>query len=118
MRISEIMRHKGHSVATLPPDTTVRQLVAALKTHNVGAIVVTSRDGAVAGIVSERDVIRHLADDPDLLDRQIDTIMTAEVRTCTPADGIDDLRQLMTEHRIRHVPVLDEDGGLSGIVSI
>jgi len=118
MRISDVLQSKGTTtVITIAPDASVRDLVALLSEHNVGAIVV-SDDGAVpAGIVSERDVVRRLGTDTSVLDLSVSDIMTADIRVCEPGDRLDDLMGLMTEHRIRHVPVLDE-GMLVGLVSI
>ncbi|MBF6300105.1 CBS domain-containing protein [Nocardia amamiensis] len=118
MRISEILRRKGSDVATVAPDTTVRTLLAALAERNIGAVVVSPDGNAIAGIVSERDVVRSLhARGADLLDTPVSEIMTADVRTCALDDRVDGLRRIMTEHRIRHLPVVHE-GRLVGIVSI
>ncbi|WP_330231268.1 CBS domain-containing protein [Nocardia sp. NBC_00508] len=118
MRISEILHRKGSDVATVAPDTTVRTLLAALAERNIGAVVVSPDGTAIAGIVSERDVVRSLhARGADLLDTPVSEIMTADVRTCAPDDRVDGLRRIMTEHRIRHLPVVHE-GRLVGIVSI
>lgn len=118
MLISEVLDRKGRGARTVPPDASVRELVAALAEHGVGALVVSPDGGAVAGIVSERDVVRALAAPGDaLLDSPVSQIMTSQVRTCTPADTVDGLMVLMTEQRVRHVPVV-QDGRLVGIVSI
>lgn len=118
MRISEILRNKGSDVATIQPEAKVRQLLALLAERNIGAVVV-SRDGsAIEGIASERDVVRRLNERGEaLLDSPVAQIMTATVRTCEPGDDVESLRATMTEHRIRHVPVV-RDGALAGIVSI
>lgn len=120
MRISEILQDKGSDVITAMPDQTVAQLVAVLNEHNLGAVVVSTGDGVVRGIVSERDVVRGLGDGSAVLDARVETIMTPadQLRTCVAADSVDSLMELMTEHRIRHVPVLDDAGLLGGIVSI
>jgi CBS domain-containing protein len=102
---------------TVSPDTPVRDLIQLLAEHNIGAVVVSTDDNAVAGIVSERDVVRGLKDGTGVLDGEVASIMTAEVRTAHPHDSVHDLMKLMTEHRIRHVPVVS-DGDLHGIVSI
>ncbi|MFD4459191.1 CBS domain-containing protein [Nocardia sp. NPDC058480] len=118
MRIAEILRNKGTAVTTVPPQTTVRELLAALAEHNIGAVVVSPDGSAIAGIVSERDVVRHLhANGAALLDRPVTDIMTARVRTCGADEDVSSLRDVMTEHRIRHMPVVDSDR-LIGIVSI
>ena len=118
MRIRELLRGKGTAVATVPPDATVRDLLATLAEHNIGAVVVSADGATIAGIASERDVVRRLHEHgAGLLGRPVSEIMTAEVRTCDPGAAVDDLRRAMTEHRIRHLPVV-EDGRLAGIVSI
>ncbi|MBA2444287.1 MAG: CBS domain-containing protein [Nocardioidaceae bacterium] len=117
MRIQDVMRSKGGSVVTAPPNTTVRELVALLAEHNIGAVVVMGEESQIAGIVSERDVVRRLAADVDILDSDISEIMTSEVRSVAPDESVHDLMRLMTEHRIRHVPVV-LDGSLQGIISI
>ena len=117
MRIADVLRKKGAAVATISPDTTVSELLAGLAEHNIGAMIVTDSGGLV-GIVSERDVVRRLNErGADLLGLAVSEIMTTVVVTCSPADVIDDLAALMTENRVRHVPVIDQ-GGLIGIVSI
>jgi CBS domain-containing protein len=118
MRISEILRTKGEDVATIEPDTKVRRLLALLAEHNIGAVVVSADGSTIDGIASERDVVRRLNErGAGLLDEPVSSIMTATVRTCEPGDKVEDLRATMTEHRIRHVPVV-RDGRLAGIVSI
>ena len=82
-------------------------------------IVVVSEDGAtISGIVSERDVVRHLADSTDVLTQPVSAIMTANVKTCTPQDSLEATGHTMTYSRIRHLPVVDEDGKLTAIISI
>lgn len=118
MRISDILRHKGPEVRTIGPEASVRTLLRLLAEHNVGALVVTAGDGALCGIVSERDVARRLdRDGPAVLDTPLSRIMTTEVFTCGPQDQVDDVMRVVTEHRVRHMPVLSGDG-LVGIVSI
>jgi CBS domain-containing protein len=117
MRISDVLRGKGGDVATVGRDATVDQLIVTLSERNIGAAVV-SEQGVVVGIVSERDVVRRLRDrGGDLLSATVADIMTADVFTCSPDDTVDHLAEVMTERRIRHVPVL-RDGRLIGIVSI
>lgn len=118
MRIADLLRTKGSAVATVTPETTVTALLAGLAEQNVGAMVVVAPDGSIAGIVSERDVVRRLNDrGPALLDGPVADIMTTLVASCTPDDSVDQLSVLMTQRRIRHVPVLVE-GKLGGIISI
>jgi CBS domain-containing protein len=118
MRISEVLRRKGGEVVTIEPEANVRRLLALLSEHNIGAVVVSTDGTAIEGIVSERDIVRRLGErGAGLLDQPVSSIMTATVRTCAPGDRVEDLRATMTEHRIRHVPVV-RDGSLVGIVSI
>src|SRR4051812_8370444 len=110
MMIREVLSSKGdRTVVTVPPDATVRTLVDLLAEHNVGALVVSTDGTTVDGIVSERDVVRQLHRDPDVLAATVDTIMTTPVHTCRPQDQLDDLMRVMTERRGRHVP-----GGAAG----
>ena len=118
MRISDVVRRKGDVVVTVRPDETVEQLLALLDEHRIGAVVVSEDGTTVTGIVSERDVVRYLhSDGAAVLSSPISTIMTSEVKTCGPDDGIEELARTMTELRIRHVPVV-VDGRLTAIVSI
>ena len=117
MRIADVLRNKGGTVVTIDPDATVTELLAGLAGHNIGAMVVVGADGVV-GIVSERDVVRQLhTDGASVLSKPVSKIMTVVVSTCTKSDTVDSLTMLMTENRVRHVPVL-ENGELIGIVSI
>lgn len=118
MKIADVLRSKGDAVVTISPEKTVRALLDVLAEHGVGALVVSPDGATVIGIVSERDVVRHMQRlGVGVLDTQVSTIMTSEVRTCTPEDSVEDMMVLMTERRFRHVPVL-VDGRLAGIVSI
>lgn len=117
MRISDVLRNKGATVATITPETSVAGLLTELCVHNIGAMVVVSPDGLL-GIVSERDVVRMLHEvGAELLTRPVSDIMTTLVATCSPEDSVDSLSVLMTTNRVRHVPVVVE-GRLAGIVSI
>jgi CBS domain-containing protein len=117
VKIQDILRGKGTEVVTISPEATVTELLALLAEHNVGALVVSADGSSVAGIVSERDVVRLMNGTPDAKDVRVSAIMTSPVHTCGPDDHIDSLMRLMTDRRIRHVPVV-VDGALSGIVSI
>jgi CBS domain-containing protein len=118
MRISDVIRRKGNLVVTLRSDATVLKLLEVLEQNHIGAVVVSDDGSTVSGIVSERDVVRHLySDGVGVLDESVAMIMTSDVQTCTPDDGIEDLGRMMTERRIRHVPVV-VDGKLMAIVSI
>ncbi|MGO4255351.1 CBS domain-containing protein [Marmoricola sp. RAF53] len=118
MRISEVIAAKAnHETITITPDASVRDLVALLGEHNIGAAVVSSDGTTVSGIVSERDVVRHLVGNDALLGARVSEIMTTQVSTCGPADSLDEVRATMTEGRFRHLPVVD-DGHLVGVISI
>ncbi len=118
MRIRDIVAAKQQQqVLTVPPEATVRELVTMLAEHNVGAMVVSADGAAVAGIVSERDVVRRLDNDADVLSASVGDIMTSDVHTCESSAALDDVMGVMTERRIRHVPVVD-DGVMVGIISI
>lgn len=116
-RISDVLRNKGSEVVTVRPDMPVSELLALLVGRNIGAAVVTSGD-AVVGIVSERDVVHCVyGRGGKLLSTPVSDIMTTDVVTCLPDDEVDSLMRVMTERRIRHLPVVvDEE--LVGIVSI
>lgn len=117
MKVSEVLQNKGAEVVTVSPGATVQDLVAALAEHNIGAAVVSTDGRQVSGIVSERDVARALVAGAEALNRPVSDIMTAAVRTALPDQSLDELARQMTDHRIRHVPVV-VDGRLEGIVSI
>jgi CBS domain-containing protein len=116
--VSDLIRRKGSSVASAPPDTTVAALLDLLAERGIGAVVVSADGGRVTGIVSERDVVRALRrDGPALLDAPIADLMTADVVVAAPGDTVEDLMRLMTDRRIRHVPVV-AGGRMAGIISI
>ncbi len=118
MRIHEVIHRKGGTVVTVRPDDDIAQLLDLLAEHHIGAAVVSEDGTTVAGIVSERDVVRQLrSDGAGILQQQVRSIMTTTVQTCTPEDELEALARQMTEHRIRHVPVLVDDE-LVAIVSI
>ena len=121
MNISDILRHKhstsGADVVTIEPTDTVATLVAKLAEHNVGALLAVEGD-RVVGIVSERDVVRRIAErGAPVLDVSVGQIMTTSVVSCASTDSIDSIAETMTERRIRHMPVIDDDH-LVGIISI
>ena len=118
MRITDVLRVKGTRVVTVTPDTTVRQLLAVLAEHRIGAVVVSHDGAAVDGIASERDIVQALAQrGAAVMSEPVTVIYTAEVHTVTPQTPIEEVMRMMTERRVRHAPVL-LDGRLQGIVSI
>ena len=118
MRVSQILTGKGSDVFAITPQHTVGQLIHELAEHKVGALLVRDGDGAIAGIVSERDVVRALASGESIVNEPVASIMTSQVVTVSQDADVSDLMRLMTERRIRHVPVLDNDALLVGMVSI
>ncbi len=118
MRIADLLRHKGSDVATVSPGISVAGLLEDLARHNIGAMVVCDDTGALVGIVSERDVVRRLDErGAELLHAPVSEIMTTSVVTCEPTENVDTLASIMTERRIRHMPVVS-GGDLVGLVSI
>jgi CBS domain-containing protein len=118
MKISDVLRNKGDGVVTIRPDDSVAHLLAVLAQHGIGAVVVSDDGRQVGGIVSERDVVRHLhRTGVDVVQGPVSAIMTAEVTTCDADDDVEALARTMTERRIRHLPVT-LDGELHAIVSI
>ena len=118
MQISQLLRRKGREVATIDGAESVRTALALLADKGIGALVVSSDGRGIDGIVSERDVARGLhMRGAGLLAEPVSSVMTAQVHTCRPDASVHDLAQTMTDHRVRHVPVV-EDGSLVGIVSI
>ena len=125
MRISDILREKGSEVATIEASGSVHDAVRILNEHRIGALVVTGADASIQGIVSERDVLRTAAGTWDdggerverLRDRPVVAIMTRDVICAVPDDDLDYAMGIMTQNRIRHLPVLDGEA-LVGIVSI
>ena len=119
MQISQLLRHKGPEVATISGTESVRTALGLLAEKGIGALVVSSDGRHVEGIVSERDVARGLHEHgAGLLAEPVSSLMTERVHTCPPSASVHDLAQTMTDHRVRHVPVVDDDGALVGIVSI
>jgi CBS domain-containing protein len=119
MLITTLLTSKGTTVATIRPEATVGEAVAELAEHGIGALVVSTDGTHIDGIVSERDVVRALnGRDGSLLQEPVSSIMSSKVHTASPGDDVDSLMAIMTERRIRHVPIVDEAGELAGIVSI
>ena len=118
MQIGQVLRHKGHEVATIDGSRSVRDALAELTERGIGALVVSGDGRRIDGILSERDIARGLHErGAGLLGDPVSSVMTADVHTCVPGASVPDLARLMTDQRVRHVPVV-EDGALVGIVSI
>jgi CBS domain-containing protein len=118
MNVASILKHKGRDCATIQKDHMVREAVSILAEKSIGALVVVDDAGDIAGILSERDIVAHLANGvAESLDAPVSRYMTADVFTCSPSDTTEQLMAKMTDSRIRHLPV-KENGKLAGIVSI
>lgn len=118
MNVEAILRSKGSWVATIGPEASVVEAAELLARHGIGALVVCSAAGDIAGIVSERDITRALGErHGEVAGVRVADIMTRQVHTCSRRDSVDKLALEMTQRRIRHVPVV-ADGKLAGLVSI
>lgn len=118
MLVHEILSSKGTDVVfTIRPDATVVELLDALAEHNIGALVVSSDGMRLEGIVSERDVVRKLRDADARSQARVRDIMTTDIHTCAPQDNLGDLMGVMTQYRVRHVPIVESDR-LVGVLSI
>ncbi|MGE5152616.1 MAG: CBS domain-containing protein [Bdellovibrio bacteriovorus] len=116
--VADILRKKGSAVWTIKPDATVREALTEMSRRNVGALVVAEQ-GRVVGVISERDFARKaIIQDPCSLDSLVADLMVRDPHCVGPANTIAECMSQMTDKRIRHLPVLDEEGNLSGIVSI
>jgi CBS domain-containing protein len=118
MLVSAILADKGTDVVTVSPQQNVQELLALLSRHKVGALVVSNDGKTIAGIVSERDIVRALAAGESLMSEPVSSIMTSEVFVSTTHVKIDELMTVMTSRRIRHIPITTDSGELIGIVSI
>jgi CBS domain-containing protein len=117
-KVSTVLQHKGNRVITVTPQQTIASVVEVLNANRIGAAPVISEEGRVVGMVSERDIIRGLAQHAGgLLTLPVDRLMTREVTTCSLENRLVDIMEVMTLQRIRHLPVIRE-GALHGIVSI
>ena len=118
MLIGQILAAKGGEVATTRPDATIGEVARLLKDKHIGAVVVNDAAGRLCGIISERDIARGVAEHgADLPGIKVAQLMTADVVTCAPEDGVEKLMQTMTARRVRHLPVV-KDGRMVGIISI
>ena len=118
MTVAQILSSKGRAVFTATAGDTLESIAKTLSEKRIGSVVIVNEKNAIAGIISERDIVRALArNGAGALGLKAASIMTSEVRTCSPHDSEGELMAMMTEHRIRHLPVV-EGGKLAGMVSI
>ncbi|MGH8582664.1 MAG: CBS domain-containing protein [Gammaproteobacteria bacterium] len=118
MYVSDMVREKGERVVTVAPQESVANVVKRLIDEQIGAVVVCDSEGRVCGVLAERDIVHGLGTQgAAVLQRSASDLMHAAV-TCRPSDKVVKLMALMTNRRVRHLPVIDDDQKLSGIVSI
>lgn len=118
MTVAVILKHKGNHVETMRPTATLQQAAGLLAAKRIGAAIVVDGQGKVAGIVSERDIVHALAQHgAPAMNMTVESVMTRDVVSCTLTDSSDDIMEMMTRGRFRHLPVV-EGGRLMGIVSI
>jgi len=118
MQVKQIMRDKGREVVSISIDATLSEAARLLARRRIGALVVRDANASLVGILSERDIVRALAEaSVNALAHSVAAHMTRAIETCTESDSIEDLMEIMTNRRLRHLPVLEE-GRLCGIVSI
>lgn len=119
MNVQTILAHKGSEVATIAQTASLDEAVGVLGQKRIGALVVSGDGRAINGIISERDIVQRVATQGmAALAGTVGSTMSTDIVTCSASDGLDRLMELMTDRRIRHLPVVDERGQLCGIVSI
>ncbi|MGO4174307.1 CBS domain-containing protein [Bosea sp. TAF32] len=118
MNVEKLLSDKGREVISVQPHRTLAEAIRTLSEKRIGAVVVMGSDGALVGILSERDIIRALGEHgATALESAVSRSMTSKVVTCRPQTSVDELMEIMTMGRFRHVPVV-ENGRVTGIVSI
>ena len=118
MKVTEILDRKGADVITIWPGASLQSAVERMASRNIGALVVVDDEGKIVGMVSERDVVLALAASAEKAPAQsVTDVMSRRLLTCGPDDSLAELMAVMTEHRVRHLPVVDH-GQLLGLVSI
>jgi len=118
MVADDILRHKGRDTITVAPDAPLKEAADTLSEYNIGALVVTTDDGTVAGVLSERDLVQALSDrGADALHDTVREVVDGEALTCAPEDDVQALMEQVTRHRARHVPVV-QNGTVDGVISV
>jgi CBS domain-containing protein len=117
MNVASLLATKGPKVVTVQPEQTIRQALALLADHNIGALVVVDREGRPVGILSERDIVRTAVRDEAVFTKTVSVLMTKDVIVGLPSDDLESVGRTMTDRRIRHLPVVDQQR-LVGIISI
>lgn len=118
MNVKTILDEKGHDVVTVRPESPLAEAAEILAKNRIGAVVVTDAKGKIQGILSERDIVRVIAEEgADSLDQKVSSVMTANVKVCEESHTVHQLMEIMTQGRFRHLPV-EKDGVIDGIISI
>lgn len=116
--VAKLIEGKGDAIFSVRPNDTISHVVEVLRDKHIGALVVTDQNGTLQGILSERDIVRRMAETPgQTLPQEVSELMTRDVKTCAPEDLLMDILKVMTEGRFRHMPVI-KDGNLCGMVTI
>jgi CBS domain-containing protein len=124
MNVEHILAHKGREVRTVTPDASLEDALRRLRAERIGALVVSTDGARIAGILSDRDILYAIAlyaiadRGTDVLGESVGSVMTERVFTCSREDRVSAIMALMTDRRIRHIPVVEEDGRLCGMISI
>ena len=118
MKISDILKNKQNTIVTVRPEDTIETAATLLATNKIGAMPVRDEDGKLAGVLSERDIVRGIAEKGGkATSLSVATLMTSVVTTCSPDDEVTTVLSLMHARRSRHMPVLDESGAMIGMIS-
>ena len=116
--VSKVLEQKGSDIVAVRPQVTIAKVVEVLRDKRIGAVLVTDAQGALVGILSERDIVRRMADTPgQTLPQSVEELMTVDVQTCAPEEALTAVLKRMSEGRFRHLPVVDNTG-LCGIITI
>ena len=118
MNLSRILATKPESIITIVDEATIREALAMLAEYRIGALIVVTSSGSLCGILSERDIVRWAAANEDVFGQQVGTVMTHDVVVGVPQDDIMSVAHIMTERRFRHLPVVDENRKVIGMISI
>ncbi len=119
MKINHILKQKGGEVYSISPENTMREALDKMLEHTIGSLVVMDGTGVLIGILSERDMLRTVSSSgPDWASVVVGSVMTSKVISVAPTDSVDYAMDLMTKNRIRHLPVVEGDGKLAGVLSI
>jgi CBS domain-containing protein len=118
MKLAELIKGKPHDIVRIRANSTIAEAASKITQHKIGALLVDDEGGAIVGILSERDIVRGLSQHgADLHDVKVSELMTADVIRCSPGDTVNEAMAMMTDRRIRHLPVFEGEE-LIGFISI